>query len=439
MSLPRLIVQFVLIAFSCFTLKAQAYDESDDNQAIYVSPYPFPIENPLIATVTTAFMFKVSKPPIYKIMPVILFPERAKLKRFGNKNYLQIVFFKHKENPSAPLIFLIPGIGGNSINPKTVFIAELLYRAGFNVVTMPATMSWQFTLGVSKTGYPGYSPRDAEDMLDLMKFVDSKLRREEQISPSKYALMGYSLGALDSGFIAKLDLEKHFFNFNRVLMVNPPLQKVKSIRALDGLLQNRSWRSLAEPLESDTAATNRIMEFQNYSFEDLLKFDFNRRLGVAEQDLAWLIGANFRRALREVILASQDVYELKFSRSHSRNRLPTIGSTEAFKYSFRDYLDQILFKEVNSEDNNSVRFRTSDDLIETSDLHEVLPLLSARLDRWAVFHNSDDFIFHNGDLNYLLQSKSASRIYPLGGHVGNFWFKQNQNDIVRFFKPLIED
>lgn len=433
----RLLFRLIVSAVFLYPLTTHAFDRNKGNASVLVTPYEFPIENPWMATLSTVFFVKPSKQFDYKTVTVVLHPERSKFNRIGDRNQVNIAFFKQRENPSAPLIFLIPGIGGNSRFPRTIYIGDLLYQAGFNVVTVPATMSSQFTLGISRTGYPGYSPRDAEDMLEFMKHVDSKLRNEENISPTRYALMGFSLGALDSGFIAKLDLQKHYFNFERVLMVNPPIQKARSIDAIDSLVLG-SRHSIDDLIDSDSDGDQRLTEFQKDDIlEPLSYLSFDRRKrGFADAELAWLIGANFRRSLSNVILASQDVYELNAQKSKSKEILRPLGRAETIRYSFNDYVNQILLKDINSTENNSIHFQTSDELIATSDLREVLRDLTNQQIPWAVFHNQNDFIFHNGDLEFLCGTHSASRVYPLGGHIGNIWYMQNQEDIVRFFEPL---
>jgi hypothetical protein len=436
-------VLIALLLFFSLGLQAQWIEspshpedhQGQEDHPVVVSPYHYPIYNPLVSTITMAVL-KPSKQPLYKTISIVRFPERAGLKGFENQHKLELAFFKQK-NPKAPLLFLIPGIGGYALYPNTIYVGEFLYKAGFSVLTLPATLSWQFALGVSQSGYPGYSPRDAEDLLEFMKVAEGRLRKEEGITPSKYGLMGYSLGGLDSGFVANLNLQKNYFHFDRVLMINPPLQKAKSIDSLDGLFVGRGLLSIREQRERLEAAMREFREFSRQSLESLLKMDLERGLGLADTEISWLIGSSFRESLRDVIMVTQELLDLKILRVPNSRFLRGLRKAEAASFNFREYLDQFLFSQFTSLGLTQFHARNADELVEESDLREVLLHLSRKGQRWAVFHNENDFIFHDGDREFLLNSRSASRIYPLGGHLGNLWYEQNQYDIVRYFKPML--
>jgi hypothetical protein len=412
----------------------QAEDEEEHPK--YVSPYYYPIFNPLISTITTVAI-SPSKKPLYKAISFELYPERSQIPNYGRYNRIKLAFFKNYKNANAPMIFLIPGIGGYALYPNTIYLAEVLYRAGFHVVTLPATLSWQFALSVSQSGYPGYSPRDAADMLSFMIKVDQHLRKEENINPSRYGLMGYSLGALDSGFVANLDLDKKYFNFDRVLMVNPPLQKAASVRSLDGLLLDDQRDSTQARAFDIMENSKRFFEFGRHSLESLIKFDFNRPIGLVDAQMSRIIGASFRQALGDVIVVSQEIYDLGILPTSRDGRYAQgIRKAEALMFSFRDYLDKVLLREITHRRTLGIDFDDANELLETTDLRKVISNFNEQHRRWAIFHNQNDFIFHDGDLQYLMKSKSASRVYPLGGHLGNLWYKRNQRDILRYFEPM---
>jgi hypothetical protein len=69
-----------------------------------------------------------------------------------------------------------------------------------------------------------------------MKAVWEKL--ENKMSVTKFYLAGYILGAAQSAFIARIDEQEKAFNFQKVLMINPPVSLYNSVVILDELLAN---------------------------------------------------------------------------------------------------------------------------------------------------------------------------------------------------------
>jgi hypothetical protein len=393
---------------------------TNKRNAVVVSPYDFPITNTYLATLSFVTA-QPSKNIQYKILPITMHPERASIPYYGKNNVLNLAFLNHEDNPTAPLIFIVPGLGCTTVKSSTLYLAEMFYNDGYNVVTLPSTMSWQFALSVSRTGFPGYSQIDAEDMLNLMKTADYQLRQKTNINPSKYAIVGFSLGALDSSFIANLDLEKHYFNFEQVLMINPPIQKDKSISILDRLMNIGD------------------VNFINTSFaniEKLLNFNFNLRIGLSNPQMAWIIGSNFRKSLHHVLLLSQEIDNQNIFKTPSTPFWKEIREAEAYSYNFRDYINKFLFTKLKNSEIPSDKFNTPEELIALSDMRIQLQSLSDNNVKWAIFHNKNDFIFHDNDLEYLMNSNSDSRIYPVGGHLGNIWFNQNRHDILNFMALL---
>jgi hypothetical protein len=57
------------------------------------------------------------------------------------------------------------------------------------------------------------------------------------VEVTDFFLTGYSLGAAQSAFVAKLDEEDKVFNFRKVLLVNPPVSLYNSVQILDKMLE----------------------------------------------------------------------------------------------------------------------------------------------------------------------------------------------------------
>jgi len=70
--------------------------------------------------------------------------------------------------------------------------------------------------------------------------------------------------------------------------------------------------------------------------------------------------------------------------------------------------------------------------------------LAAILDRLVgnprvhIMHNADDILVERGAVEELKEIMGEQMtVYPYGGHLGNLWYAQNQEDILRFFRTPV--
>jgi hypothetical protein len=137
------------------------------------------------------------------------------------------------QDRSAPLVFLVAGTGSRYNSPKMLKLQKVLHQAGFHVIALSSPIHMDFIVNAA-TGLPGDSQRDAEDLYRVMELAYETVRGT--IDVSSFALAGYSLGAFNAAFVARLDEEKRRFDFRRVLLVNPPVDLYGAVDALDRLL-----------------------------------------------------------------------------------------------------------------------------------------------------------------------------------------------------------
>src|SRR4029453_15262324 len=58
----------------------------------------------------------------------------------------------YRKNHSAPLLFILPGIGSNPYFGVATYLAYLFYQEGSHIVILPSPISWNFALSVSRSG-----------------------------------------------------------------------------------------------------------------------------------------------------------------------------------------------------------------------------------------------------------------------------------------------
>jgi len=382
--------------------------------------YQYPIKNALLATITTL----VKTPANYqaKVQRLEFKPERARLRNLEKRHRLEITY---KLLPKrAPLVFIVPGLGGHASSGMALCLSQQMFEMGYHAVTLPSPFSLPFVVGGSRTGLVGYAPVDAIDLYEFMKFVVSDLKKRENLRVSSFGVIGYSLGGLQTGFLLEHDRKEKHFNFQRALMMNPPVDLGFGMSVLDhffiqGLKMSEEYRNhiLGYMLDFMSRASKQPLEV-------LL-----REYKLKDRENRWLIGLSYRMSLTDVILASQEVKDLGFLENPSTPAFLGARIAEVQRFSFTDYLEKIYFPyAVQSGDLET--FLHSGSLLHLSQL--------LKEDQAAyVVHASDDFLLRAEDPT-LLEDLMGDRflMFPYGGHTGNIWFIQNKIETQKIMSAL---
>jgi hypothetical protein len=267
---------------------------------------------------------------------------------------------------------------------------------------------------------------------------------KDRIKVSEFYLTGYSLGASQSAFVAKLDEEKRVFNFKKVCMINPAVSLHTSAKILDDMLlrvvPNRS------PEEFDRWFNTVLRKFgEAYRMmnqppldQDFL-YDAYRVLHKAgqtprQENLAGMIGTVFRLSSSNMIFTS-DVMS-NFGLIVPKNRALGSGDslTDYFKVanqtSFIAYFDEFLYPYSQSRNPGL----TKEVLIERLSLRSIEPYLR-NTPKIVLIGNEDDLILTPEDLAFLKDVFGPrAKIYPYGGHCGNMTYKDNIAYMLNVFK-----
>ncbi len=77
------------------------------------------------------------------------------------------------------------------------------------------------------------------------------------------------------------------------------------------------------------------------------------------------------------------------------------------------------------------------DLFARSDLHDIAPELQAN-GKIRVFANENDFLVTDEDVAWLTELLGPQNVtfYPGGGHMGNLYLEEVQNDVMNSLEEL---
>jgi hypothetical protein len=102
----------------------------------------------------------------------------------------------------ANVVYIVPGLGSHRLAQTSIALAELVYKNGFSAVCISSPFNSEFMENASTTAMPAYLPTDGHDVHVALTEIDHCLHSQYPNRLGNKALMGYSMGALESLFIA---------------------------------------------------------------------------------------------------------------------------------------------------------------------------------------------------------------------------------------------
>ncbi|MBL0713958.1 MAG: alpha/beta hydrolase [Desulfosarcina sp.] len=400
-------------------------------QAAAMEAYDYPFVNALESTV-------VGTPSIYaadvpKEIPVedhslTVFEDRELPDLFWYSEPLQfsLVPQKHK----APLIFMIAGTGASYKSPKMVGMQKAFYQAGFHVISISSPTHMNFIINASTTSVPGYMRQDARDLYRVMELAYQKVA--SQVAVSDFYLTGYSLGATQSAFVAKLDETRKSFNFKKVLMINPAVSLFNSVQRLDKLLAD----TIGSEPKSFNSYMGRVVRSFVTAYDRTEPLDFNedflyrivQKRVPTDDKLESLIGFSFRISSSNMIFTADVMSRFGLVVPPERELGQTDSLNDYFgvllRTSFMDYF-YTFFYPFNKAQNPSL---TAEQLMYELSLKRIEPYLRDS-EKIELMTNDDDIILAPGEIDWLREVFGRrAKIWPTGGHCGNM----EQKDVVAF-------
>ncbi|MDB4442557.1 alpha/beta hydrolase [bacterium] len=405
------------------------------------SAYDYPLKDPYLATVIgtpSKFQPKLPEKIDYKMLSFKVFPERVVPSVFWYQRDFRYSLTYQKGE--APLIFVIAGTGSTFYSSNMIFFQRIFYQAGFHVICLPSPTSMNFITTASATSLPGNIIADAVDLYRVMTMAWEQVK--DRIKVSEFYLTGYSLGASEAAFVAKLDEEKRVFNFKKVLMINPAVSLYSSAKILDqmilralpgGLKDFNDWLNGVLGKFSEFYKEMGYIDLSHDWLYDIYKTKYKTQ-SPKQENLATMIGFAFRISSNNMIFTS----DVMTNAGLIVPKNLTLGSADSLYEYFRatstitfvDYFDELLFPYYKAK----YPELTQEMAIQIVSLHNIQAYLE-KSPKIGLMGNEDDLILTPQDLNFLKYVfGSRAKIYPYGGHCGNMSYTENVEYMLNFFK-----
>lgn len=391
--------------------------------------YNYPYQNPDVATLTASIMKSKMKDgkDVLKLLEVSAISGRndfALTKGRGNFRYGYA-----GQKKSSQLVFILPDLGGTVVNGASQFLADHFYQNGFSVITLSSPFSWNFVLSSSQSTLPGLTDEDAADVYASMQLALKDVKSRFKPNFSRIGFVGLGLGGLEGAYIHALDKKEKKINIDRYLLINPIVDFVFAITEVENRASIALDLGEARVEEIKSKALNFVLDNSDKDVNDPKFFaNLDKRFVLSNKEYNFLTGGLIHSNLADVILTSQIVKDLGILKSKANNWNERHKEAEALN--FLDYFEKFVIPQIADRAADPLQY-----LVEHSNLEAMTESLKNDSSVF-IMHNQDDFLVDSAQLNLLTEMVGPSRmkIYPMGGHLGNLWYSENQQDIINVFK-----
>jgi ABC-type transporter lipoprotein component MlaA/pimeloyl-ACP methyl ester carboxylesterase len=330
----------------------------------------------------------------------------------------------------ANVVYIVPGLGSHRLAENSLALAELVYKNGFSAVCISSPFNSEFMETASTAALPAYLPVDGHDLHVALTEIDHRLHMLYPDRLGNRALMGYSMGAFDSLYVAATEPtnQSSLVKFDRIVAINTPVRLAQGISKLDEFYR--------APL--DWPETNRTDNIENTFLKvaALSKVTLTPRssLPFSAIESKFLIGMTFRFMLRDIIYSSQrrNNQGILHHSIHNFRREPVYQ--EILQYSYQDYFEKFATPYYRT---HGLGLTAAEALQKAGDLRMYEAGLRANPDI-RVIVNENDFLLTDEDLVWLRATFTPQQltVFKRGGHLGNLTNLTVQKSILAALTPM---
>lgn len=312
----------------------------------------------------------------------------------------------------APVVYIVPGLGSHRLAQTALALAELVYKNGFSAVCISSPFHSEFMEHAATAAMPAYLPMDSHDVHVALTEVDHRLQAMYPDRLGDRALMGYSMGALESLFIAATvpTNQMPLIKFHRYIAINTPVRMTHGISKLDEFYRSPLEWPGAERTDNIENTFLKVAAMSKSKLAPQTSLPFNAI------ESKFLIGLTFRHILRDIIFSSQRRNNQGILQHPIRNYRREPVYQEIQKYSYQDYFAQFAIPHYWARGLDA----TAETMAQAGDLRTYEAGLRANANV-RVIVNQNDFLLAAEDLAWLHATFTPEQltVFAQGGHLGN--------------------
>lgn len=336
----------------------------------------------------------------------------------------QLKFTYWLQPKEAPVVYIIPGLGAHRMSSTALALAELVYKNGFSAVCISSAFHSEFMENASTANLPAYLPVDGRDVHVALTEIDRRLHVLYPNRLGEKVLMGYSMGALESLYIAATEATNRLplVAFDRYVAFNTPVRLLHGVSMLDDF-----YRAPLEWPDGERVDNiqNTFLKVADLSKETLAP---NTALPFSSIESRFLIGLSFRFTLRDIIYSSQKRNNQGVLHHAMRSWKRGPLYEEILGFSYRDYFDRFVIPYYQSR---GMAPMTADAVESAGDLRTYGEGVRGN-PKVHVVVNQNDFLLEDSDVAWLRSciAQGNLTVFPQGGHMGNLFNPAVQRAIV---------
>ena len=334
----------------------------------------------------------------------------------------------------APVVYIVPGLGSHRLAETSLALAELVFKNGFSAVCLSSPFNSEFMEHASTAAMPAYLPVDGHDLHVALTEIDHRLNASYSGRLGGRALMGYSMGAFDSLYVAATEptnpppsdfgatSQLPLLKFDRYLAINTPVRLLHGVSKLDEFYR--------APLDWPDAERTDNMEntFLKVAVMSKNKLTPQTSLPFNAIESKFLIGLTFRFMLRDIIFSSQRRNNQGVLRHAILDFRREPLYREILQYSYQDYFKKFVIPYYQARGMASPAAET---LKKAGDLRTYDAGLRAN-SKIRIIVNQNDFLLADEDLAWLHATFAPEylTVFKQGGHLGNLFNPAVQRTIL---------
>ena len=341
-----------------------------------------------------------------------------------------------QKNKKAPLMILISGTGSVYNSGMTLYLANVFYDKGYNIIAFSSSTTMPYIVSQSKNTYAGYIKDETKQMYSLIQQAISR-EKKDGMKVNKVYIGGYSLGGFQSLLIHEMDEKNNRkIGIEKSLLLNSPISILTATQKLDGfLVKNGVYDARSLEKYMDTIFS-RLMYDKSIQIKDIEFSNLTTslgKLGLEEKDFEMLTGLLFRfysanmTFAGEVFSGRNAVGRLSDKKSYKRFDSVSDEFREGLSVSFDEYAKEILYPYLKKYKYPNLDFN---EFISDFDLRSSQDFIDRNNKNIVFITSEDDILLEKEDLDYIKSTFSNRVLIPFGGHTGALWHKDVANLMV---------
>ena len=330
----------------------------------------------------------------------------------------------------APIVYIVPGLGSHRLAGAAIALAELVFERGFSAVCVSSPFNPEFMEHASSVELPAYTPVDCNDLHAGLTAIDHDLERSHPNRLGSKALLGYSMGAFQSLFIAATESTNRpeLVKFDRYLAINTPVRLLYGVSRLDEFYNAALEWPAAERMEDINDTFLKVAALSRTSLTP------HSSLPFSAIESKFLIGVAFRLILRDAIFSTQSRHNQGILEHPIDKWRRDPLYQEILQYSYSDYLKKFVTPYYQTR---GIDLTSAEALAKAGDLRTYMNGLQANK-KIRLIENQNDILLAEEDLKWLTTTfpQNELTVFETGGHLGNLAHPAVQKAILGALEDL---